>query len=256
MNHSQADIEKLRSYAKTRDRLGPLDCWTVAPPKIQPALQLIFLMHGYGAPQDDLVGLAGPLLLACFAQGVNPVLIFPGAPCDLSGPGYEGAAWWPINMARLMEAAATNSFDQMREEVPPGLDDARNAVDATLIDVFSKYKCSSANLILGGFSQGAMLAMDVAARGMNDPPAKLALLSGACICESLWIASGTERLKQTESMQSHGRMDPVLPIQTGLFLNNVLQRVCAKTQLIEFDGFHQIPDEAIDGIALLASQIG
>ena len=59
----------------------------------------VVLMHGYGAPGDDLVGLADVL-----AVPVGTTFLFPEAPSGLTGAaalmslGDEGRAWWQIDI--------------------------------------------------------------------------------------------------------------------------------------------------------------
>ncbi len=245
-------VAQLRTYERLEQTIGSLTTQVVRPTELVDSSVLMVFMHGYGAPPDDLVGLAGPLLIECFRLGVRPVMAFPGAPIELD---FGGAAWWPLNMARLMEAAAKNTFDQMREEVPPGIDDARSAVVEVVQSLVDEYQTSFDRLLLGGFSQGAMIAMDVATRGLSTPPAALGLWSGACICESLWRSNAGNRLKGTHAFQSHGRFDQILPFQTGEYLNEVVRDLCASVQFIEFAGGHQIPDECLLGVARLAAKL-
>jgi phospholipase/carboxylesterase len=246
-------LSKLRSYQQTQRRIGSLKTQLVLPADADEKCDvLVVLMHGYGAPPDDLVGLAASVLIDCFRGGCRPMLAFPGAPLSLE---YGGAAWWHLNMERLMEATAKNSFDEMREEVPPGIDAAREAVCECVTSISNEYGFNSSKLVLGGFSQGAMIAMDVATRGLECPPAGLGMLSGACICEALWRQAAGDRLKSTAAFQSHGRQDPILPFQTGKFLNDVLSDVCDSVDFYPFDGGHQIPERAISGLAGLVSNV-
>ncbi len=136
-----------------------------------------------------------------------------------------GRAWWPINMARLMQLAATNDFSAMRNEVPPGIDSARNALVATTYELLSRYALSPASLTLGGFSQGAMVAVDTVLRGMDEAPKRLVAFSGALICEDLW-SQRLDRLASTELLQSHGRYDTILPVESGRWLYGLLQPAC------------------------------
>lgn len=253
MHIEEALLSKLRGYQLTQQRLGSLHAHLAIPADTQTKCDvLVVLMHGYGAPPDDLVGLAAPILIDCFRGGCTPMLAFPGAPLSLD---FGGAAWWHLNMARLMEATAKNSFDQMREEVPPGIDEARGAVCECVNMLLSGFNFEHSKLVLGGFSQGAMIAMDSATRGLDNPPAGLGMLSGACICESLWRNGAGNRLKSTLAFQSHGRQDPVLPFQTGKFLNEVLTDLCQAVEFYPFDGGHQIPEKAIAGLAQLICKV-
>ncbi len=258
MSIEEKYLQKLRGYARQVEMVGQLETCIVQPSESGRSSDeggpdsLVVLMHGYGAPRDDLVGLAAPLLVECFKLELQPILAFPGAPHmppELGG----GSAWWPINMARLMEAAAKHSFDQMRNEVPPGIDEAREAVAETTELLMARYGMDSSRLTLGGFSQGAMLAVDTAARGLKEAPAKLIAFSGACICEKQWRASG-DRLGKTLAFQSHGSADQILPLETGGFLNEVLTDLCASVEYEKFGGYHEIPEAAIEAAAKLIAR--
>ncbi len=158
-----------------------------------------------------------------------------------------GRAWWPLNMARLMQLAEKNDFSEMRNEVPPGIDEARAMLTETTEKILERYSLETSSLTLGGFSQGAMLATDTALRGLKTPPQRLAILSGALICESIW-RSCADRLKETEVAQSHGRYDMILPVQTGRWLNTFFREHCSQVDYHEFDGPHTIPGEAYEMI--------
>ncbi len=89
-----------------------------------------------------------------------------------------------------------------------------------------------------------MLAVDTVVRGLPAPPGKLAVMSGALICESLWRAGAT-RLQDLAVVQSHGRMDSILPVQTGRWLHELLVAGGASVDYLEFDGDHTIPFEML-----------
>ncbi len=245
-------VASLKTYRRAERQFGSLETHVIEPNDDRVDSVLFVLMHGFGAPREDLVGLAGPLLIECVKVGIRPILAFPGAPIELD---FGGAAWWELNMARLMEAAAKNSFDQMRNEVPPGIDAARSALCETIDGIFTEYDFGPEQLVLGGFSQGAMLAVDTAIRGLVSPPAALTLWSGALICEEIWRGSAGDRLRKTAVFQSHGLYDSILPFSTGRALNGFIESICDVVNFVEFAGDHQIPDESIQGAAGLATRM-
>lgn len=209
------------------------------------------LCHGFGASAEDLFGLADPLVKAFEKQARRPLMIFPEAPIDMSDFGMPGGrAWWPLNMAKLLAMAESNDFQSIRNDIPPGLDDAKGILVDGLESIAEKFGLSTKRLILGGFSQGAMLAADAAIRGLSEPPERLALFSGAMICEALWTAH-SDSLKNTVVFQSHGRQDPVLPIQTGRWLGDFMNLHAKKATMVEFDGGHWIPPDSIRSLTSL-----
>jgi phospholipase/carboxylesterase len=103
-------------------------------------------------------------------------------------------------------------------------------------------------LTLAGFSQGAMLSVDTVIRGLAEPPGKLVVMSGALICESLWKAKA-DRLRKLPVLQSHGRSDSILPIQTGRWLKQFFEASLCNLEYLEFNGDHTIPYEIYPMIA-------
>src|SRR3954470_25044961 len=91
----------------------------------------ILLCHGFGAPGDDLVGLARGV-----DAGPGVRWFFPEAPIELDlGWGMRGRAWWPIDMERMMTLRARGEGPRMAEETPEGLAPARAALEATIAEL-------------------------------------------------------------------------------------------------------------------------
>ena len=260
-----------------RRRLGSLDCVVVdlAP---QPTRAVIFC-HGFGAPGDDLVSLADALS----RQTVDPYprlrFVFPFAP--LQPPElapFGGRAWWNLNMAALLAAAQADSFEQLQESVPPGIELATeglvSCIEATLkglSDLIGEASAATAELaaagltdpgdaaeaasrspryVLGGFSQGAMLATHVALSGRVPPPDLLVQFSGTLICRSIWQAGlDAGRLSDTEVLQSHGTIDDILPFAAAQKLRHLIEPHCKAHTFIPFTGPHTIPAEAFTSLA-------
>jgi len=101
--------------------------------------------------------------------------------------------------------------------------------------------------VLGGFSQGSMIATDVA-MSLPTPPAALIIYSGALICESEWT-TGAAKLKDTKIIQSHGRRDPILHVSQGLALRDMLTAEGCTVKYLEFAGMHEIHPAAITATA-------
>ena len=121
---------------------------------------LVTLCHGFGAPGTDLVPLAEELVPLLPEGESKPAFLFPAAPLDLEDShGMPNArAWWLINMAKLAELSAVDNLDALRDEIPPGIDEARGGLEDCIEACVSDKQWSSTKLVLGGFSQGAMLS--------------------------------------------------------------------------------------------------
>jgi phospholipase/carboxylesterase len=163
-------------------------------------------------------------------------------------------------MAKLMMMSATNSFDEMRDTIPTELDEARTRVQDCIEEarktIATEFKRDSTiPVVIGGFSQGAMLATDTVLRGTLTHVAGLIAYSGALICESQWRKS-SNAVRNLPLVQSHGRLDNILPFATGQWLYETLSDLGLDGKLLEFDGPHTIPSEAILQTAKMLHTVG
>ncbi len=239
-----------QSYSLTRRTLGRLSSLVVHPtdPSV-PIRSLAVFCHGFGASGDDLVGLGSELLHSATLEAAT-MMVFPAAPIELDAQGIPGGrAWWLLSIQRLVSAMELGRYEQIREEVPEGIDSAREHLVEAVEAAMELSGVDESRLMLGGFSQGAMLTVDTALRGLREPPAAACLYSGCLICERQWRPLAG-RLRTTAILQSHGRMDPILPFQTGLWLRDMLVESGCTVDFVEFGGMHTIPSEAIERTAV------
>jgi phospholipase/carboxylesterase len=248
---SLAPVAKIK-YHTQRRQIGPLDCVVISSD--QPPKALGVLCHGFGASGDDLVGLAPDLLHT--RKSDTPVqLIFPAGLLSLDSEGYgDGRAWWNLSIQRLIGAIEQGHYELIREESPPGIDQARQCLVQTIELLLAQTGLSSRQLLLGGFSQGAMLAMEVACCGLPSPPAALALYSGCLIRELQWKPVAA-RLASTKIVQSHGTLDQILPVRTGLWLREMLVQNGCQVDFLQFQGPHTIPWDAIEHTGRLLDEL-
>lgn len=243
------------AWSLDRPSLGTLDAIAVWPAKTDPSC-LVVLCHGFGAPGSDLVGLFEDILHHLPDDSPKPAFLFPEAPIDLEDEGMYGArAWWRLNMAQLMQMSASNSFDTMRDAVPDGIDEAREKLCACIELCRTQKKLPNLQIVLGGFSQGAMLTVDTALRGNIGPIVGLLVFSGALICESQWRKAALAKPLSIPLVQSHGIVDQILPIATGRWLHKLLHDIGCTGDLAEFHGSHTIPSEAMARTAKLLASI-
>lgn len=240
----------------TRTKLGPLQCTCVdadmtgARPK-----QVVVLCHGVNAPGDDLVGIGEELLQLAPQLAKTTRFYFPAGLHDSAEFGMPGGrAWWEIDWAMFAQMMNTGDYAPMHKAHPPGLDKARAALEACLADIFKETGLDASRFVLGGFSQGAMLATDTVLR-MKGNPAALVAFSGSPLCEDEWRELAGAR-KGLRVLQSHGRQDPVLPFAGGEKLRDLLAEGGAKVDFIPFNGEHGIAFEVIQKLAALVGQTG
>src|SRR5262249_26237234 len=122
--------------------------------------------------------------------------------------------------------------------------EARDHVIRFIDQLAAQFAIADDQLVLGGFSQGAMLSLDVALHRPR-PPAGLILMSGTLIAEGVWqprIAS----LAGLPVLLSHGRHDPLLPYHVAELLRDRLTEAGAAVDWQPFRGGHEVPRAAID----------
>ncbi len=236
-------------------QLGGLECQIVEdiPEGETPSLIVIFC-HGYGAPGTDLVGL-GPELLS-----MNPELrgkvrfIFPAAPLSLDELGmYGGRAWWHIDLNRFQSALQTGDTRVLRNDTPEELPVARGMLMSLIDEVRDETGLPIGKILLGGFSQGSMLATDVALR-LPEPPAGLCVFSGTLLCEDEWRELAGKR-GPLDVIQSHGHQDPILPFPASEWLRDLLTEAGMTVDFIPFNGMHTIPYEALERAGGMISRL-
>jgi phospholipase/carboxylesterase len=191
----------------------------------------IVLMHGYGAPGDDLVSLA-----AVIQAPAGSTFLFPEAPSML---GFGDArAWWEIDVGRFQRAMMMGTLDEVMKDVPEGMASACESI-ARMLDAIDP----KGRIVLGGFSQGSMLAMDVALRTKRSL-AGLVVLSGTLLARDEWLPRMPER-KGLPVFQSHGTEDPLLPFMIAEGLRDAMKDAGLDVTFTKFRGGHGIGPEVI-----------
>ncbi|MEZ4403626.1 MAG: hypothetical protein R3B06_26615 [Kofleriaceae bacterium] len=223
-----------------RRRLGGLDCVLTGGTDGQGGGDgpTVVLLHGFGAGGDDLVELGVYLDAPAGTRWV-----FPAAPLELGGLYGDSRAWWMIDLARLERAEPAIRAD----ECPAGLPEARAAVRALLDELARDFHRADATTVLGGFSQGAMLAVDVALHH-GAPLAGLALLSGTLIAVADWRPRMAS-LAGVTVLQTHGTRDQVLAFAGAERLRDFLLEAGASVGFLPFPGGHELPPPVLEALA-------
>jgi phospholipase/carboxylesterase len=185
----------------------------------------LFLFHGWGASAHDLIGLAplvrdGRVLVLC-PQGpvVMPV-----------GGGQKGYGWFPLTPG-----------------LPPDVDAFRHA--AELLRGFveqarARYPIDPGATVVGGFSQGGMMAYDLALRD----PARYAGLMALSSWLPAPLVEDLPRLPEQEGFPvliTHGTADPMIDVERARESREALRRFGVGITYREFDMGHEIRPEAV-----------
>jgi phospholipase/carboxylesterase len=238
-----------------QSRLAGLQCYIMDTEEAESSSPdlLVVCCHGYGAPGHDLVGLGAEIVQ------LNPELsgrvrfIFPEAPLAAAANPYGGRAWWQIDLDALEAALSSGSHRQMQRDCPDGMTEARRTLLSLIDEALQMTGLNHNQLVLAGFSQGAMLATDIALR-LEDPPAGLVILSGTCVNLDDW----EERMPKRAGLrvlQSHGRQDPLLAFSAAEELHGLMKNAGLDAHFLPFDGQHTISEESLARFSGLLTEI-
>jgi phospholipase/carboxylesterase len=193
----------------------------------------LVLLHGFGADELDLLGLAdalpedllyvslrAPLRLPWGGYAWFPLRALPGGP--------EVAVPWPDHGGALSEAE--------------GLAAAVRDVVGALRSAAARGDLDAAHTVLAGFSQGAAVAAAVMAAAEAPALAGYALLSGFDPEPS--PAAGAVR-PGVPAFVAHGTADALLPVALGRALRDRLTAAGAVVTYAEYPMAHAICDDEL-----------
>jgi len=205
----------------------------------------IVLLHGYASSADQWIP---------FTQSIpfppQGRFLLPQAPKTTlrTDNAPEGREWWDLDLAAYLRPGR-NGVDLAREN-PRGLERAARQVRSLLWAEGNSYDHP---FILGGFSQGAMVAGQIAFAS-DEPLAALVILSGTPINEANWRI-GFARRKGLPVFMSHGRNDDILPFDLAERLHAEIEAAGLPVIFVPFVGGHEIPAEVVIALGRFLGQI-
>jgi phospholipase/carboxylesterase len=206
--------------------LGGLRATSVGDPTA--ARVVTVLAHGFRMAPGDLSPFAHSL-------GAPAWFLFPEAPLDAEP---RGRAWWFVD-AELRDQALAQGPRDFAAQHPAGLPAARTG----MLALFEAARAAAGPrpLVIGGFSQGGMLACDVLLRSELEVAA-MVLLSASRIAFDEWqplLAGG--RVRGLPVLVSHGEADADLAFSAGEALRDCLAAAGAAVTWLPFAEGHVIP---------------
>jgi len=198
-----------------------------AGPVPEKADATIVMVHGRGASAQSILSMYGELDADHFAA---------------IAPQAAGNTWYP------------NSFLSPLEANQPYLDSALGRLDSLVADLLSR-GISSQRIVLLGFSQGACLCLEFAARHPRRYGAVIALTGG------LIGPPGTPRnypgsLAGTAAFLGSGDPDPHVPFERVKETQAVLGRMGAEVELRRYPGMpHTINEDELDACRQLLQRV-
>jgi len=163
--------------------------YRVFPPFSNNVKHLFFMIHGYGSNSSDLISLAPDL-----RKFVDDVLFISPDGCQpFEGGGYGGYQWYSL---------VERTYDAIRA----GTERAAPILENFIQNAMREYKVSAQNVILLGFSQGAMMCLHIGYR-MREAIAGVIGLSGRLNMTDLLAH---EIRTRPETILVHGAEDQVV----------------------------------------------
>jgi phospholipase/carboxylesterase len=185
----------------------------------------IVALHGWGASAHDLIGLA-PIL-----HRGEALVLCPQGPVSVPvGPGYVGYGWFPISGGGPMDPA---EFARGKAALAGFLDEA-----------LRHYPADPRKLVLLGFSQGGVMAYDLALREPERFLALVALSSWLPAALASTVEAGPA-LARLPALVMHGSEDPMIPVARGQESRDALLKLGVQTTYREHPMGHEIRPEAL-----------
>ena len=181
-------------------------------------------LHGFGAPGTDLVPLANFIdapegTRFVFIEALHQL-------ADLMAPGMfvdpSARAWWMIDMEAVERSMATGIPRDRSKKLPEGLPAARAKVNSIIDTLMKRWGLGPEKVVLGGFSQGAMLSCDVALR-RKKAFAGLILLSTTLLAEQEWAPLCASK-SAMPVFQTHGKIDDLLDYKFAIRVRDLFQK--------------------------------
>jgi len=182
----------------------------------------LILLHGRGANENDLLGLAEYLDERLF-------IISARAPFSLS---YGGYTWYEILDVGMPEP---EMFQQSYDKLLQFFEDVKKS-----------YPVNPEKMYFGGFSMGTVMSFCVALT-LPSSVAGVAANSGL-IPEGTSLKFQWNAIKGKPFFVAHGKYDPIIPVSFAQRAHELLQKAEACVTYREYDMQHQISEESLNDL--------
>lgn len=193
-----------------------LQAVTLSPKSGQPAKGTIVILHGWGANAQDVLSLAIYLNLPDYQ------LVFPDAPFP-HPYNPVGKAWY--DFPDRYEFLGTPEFADR-----PDLVSSRQQLTDFLQAFSEQSSIPLSRTVLGGFSQGGAMTLDV---GLSLPLAGLMVLSG-------YLHAPVQPQSSPPILMVHGTLDTVVPLRSAQRARDSLRSLNLNVRYHEYEMGHEI----------------
>jgi phospholipase/carboxylesterase len=184
----------------------------------------IFAMHGWGSNAMDLLGLAP------FVADGRFLVICPQGPYEVEIGAVNGFGWYQMRPGSPPD----------EEKVGPAVEQLRLFID----EACSRYPVDKRKIVALGFSQGGMMAYNLAMRW----PQRLAALVGIGTAFPEYLVdlvSNHDAIQQLPTLVQHGRADPMLEIARARKSVETLRSLKVPVTFREYDCGHEVSADGI-----------
>jgi phospholipase/carboxylesterase len=199
------------------------------------------LIHGYGSTPQEWLPFTATITLPPDRR-----FVFPEGPETTTPPdGPSGArAWWRIDLGKYRRAS--DQLPDLSAHDPPELTAASARIRRLLHELASDHRDAASTQMIGGFSQGAIIAADLAFT-TDEPIDTLVLLSPTLVDERHWRAEMPRR-RGLKVFISHGRRDVILPFDVSERMQQEMRDAGLRVTWFPFDGGHEMPAEVVTAL--------
>lgn len=196
---------------------------------LEGASNVVILMHGRGASANDIIRLGGALI----EPGTDDVAFL--------APQATNNTWYPI------------SGFVSQDQLAPWLESALMVIDS-LVDSATSAGVPANKIVVGGFSQGAMLSLEYASRGRREIGGVIAF-SGSLIGPTDQPHAELADATGLTMFVGCGTNDSWIPANAAENSAKLFEQAGARVDLRIYEGMeHTINEDEIEGArALLAS---
>jgi phospholipase/carboxylesterase len=188
---------------------------------------LLIMLHGYGSNEDDLLAIAKSLDERLLTFSLR-------APFIAEGQGYS---WYKLGFLPDKQFSYTYS-----ETVQ-----SREKISSFIREACRSYKADSSRVFVMGFSQGAMMAYDLA---LNKPESVKGVLSlsGKMLEETKKTKADAFKIADVKFFIAHGNMDNVIDFKEGEAAAQFLRSKKANVSFKSYDMPHSLNGQELRDI--------
>lgn len=181
-----------------------------------PDAGLLILLHGLGSDERDMFGFAAPVAARYTVVALRAPLEY-----EIGGYAWFGLGW----------SASGISYNA---------DEARASLEvlrSTVLGLQSEFRVESPNLVIGGFSQGAIMSLGLM---LTEPDliGGALLMSGAVVPDIMPENAGAR--PDARILIQHGLYDQVLPVQLGRGARDLLESRGYRPDYREYPMAHEV----------------